>query len=281
MVKSSLRLPALAILTSLLVLGGCSTEKKEVLPDVSVTGARDAIVGVANFVGTRTISYRPAALVGIYTSMYYADGSYLPVLSARTGVMAQMQLHAKPSEESMENTYALLEEFGTILQIDIPDLLDRSTDRAFTLTEYQQGLANITTRAERRQGEVTEYIATLRTLQRDVKNKLNDENRAARKALDAGDFTAASEHQQAVAEFQLEVSKNDASQKQFTELKRYFDKLVPIAHARQKAIDENRELLIAGLKAVDVPGAQGVGAIEPGETNTRRRTTEETPFGTL
>ncbi len=280
MAKVSASSPARFLLGFTLLLAGCLGGSKENLPNVVVTGAKDAAVNVANFVGTRSLSYRPTALIGVYTSMYYADGRYLPVLSARSGVMAQMQLHAKPTDESLENTYALLEEFGTILQIDIPDLLDRSPDRATTLTEYQQGLANITTRAERRQTEVNDYIATLRTKQRDSKSQLNDENRAARKALDAGDFTGASEHQKAMSDLQLEISKNDAEQKQFTELDRYFDKLVPIAHARAQAIEQNREVLVAGLKAVDVPGAQGVGAIQPG-SGTRRNTTTNSPFGTL
>ncbi len=279
MVKTSARMSALALLGVFLILSGCSSETREALPKVAVSGARDAVVDATNFMAIRTISYRPAALIGIYTGMFYANGSYLPVHSARAGVMAQMQLHAKPSDESLDNTYALLEEFGTILQIDIPDLLDRSTDRATTLTEYSQGLANITTRAERRQNEVNDYIATLRTKQREAKNQLNNENRAARKALDAGDFAAASEHQKTVSELQLEISKNDADQRQFTELDRYFDKLIPIAQARSQAIEQNREVLLAGLKAVDVPGAAGVGAIQPGSTN-RRRTTTESPFGT-
>ncbi len=257
--RKSIVAPAILIL-ALLGLSGCTGASD--LPEVAVEGAREAVIDIAGFAATPPLSYRPTALLGVYASMFYANSDYLPVASARKGIEAQMLLHARPDETSMDNTYALLDEFGTVLQIDLPDLLNRSTDRTKTLNDYVSGLSNITARAERRFTETTDYLATLRTRDRDLRRGINDATRAARKALDLGDFASAAEQQRTAADLQKEAATVDSEEREFSSLHDTLERLIEIANNRQTAIARNREVLLAGLQVVDVPGSEAIGVLE-------------------
>ncbi len=264
--------PALGLIATL-GLSGCGGSD---LPDVAVEGARDAVIDIAGFVATPPLSYRPTALLGVYASIFYANSDYLPVASARKGIEAQMLLHRKPDQESLDGTYALLDELGTVLQIDLPDLLNRSQDRTKALNDYVTGLNNITVRAERRLTETTDYLGTLRTRDRDVRRGLNDANRAARNALDEGDFATASEQQRVASELQAEAATIDAEEREFSGLQDMLERLIEISRSRQDAIARNREVLLAGLQVVDVPGSESIGVLEEVGRN-RSRSTD--PFG--
>jgi septal ring factor EnvC (AmiA/AmiB activator) len=210
--------------------------------------------------------------------MLLADGANVPVKAAMMGIDAQLKLHALPTDENIDDLYSLLEQFGAVLHVDINDLLNRSENRAQTLDTYAQGLANITERSTRRLEDVKQQLADLKTQQATQRKNVSTISKDVSAAVKAKDYATAQQRQKDLADAQAELTTTESRLKEMQNVQSIFVELLGIAKERIAALDRNREILIAGLKVVDVPGVDDLGVIEG---KTRGRTKGFSPFGGL
>ena len=234
-----------------------------------VRGAKDAIL-FGDINDPRPVSRRPAAPLGIYTAIYLSSGGFYAVAGAVNAAMAQVKLTGKPSQDVLDTTLALLQEFDTVMQVDVTDLLNRSDNRAGTLDAYLQGLKNITARATQRTTEIEQYTTSLEKSRKELRGQVSAVDRAARDALKSQDYVLAGEKQQELGTLQGELAKTDSSLKQQQQVRNSYDELIKLSGTRIGAIEENREILIAGLKVNNVPGADSLGILET-QNGTRRK----------
>ncbi len=276
---------AAVLLTLPLLLSACgkSAQKEIVIPPgTTVMGARSAVLESLVFLGLSPVTVRPGALLSVYASIYLSDGVVVQVRAAMTGVDAQLKLQALPTEEHIDDLYALLEEFGAVLHVDVIDLLNRSDDRAKTLDAYSIGLQNITERSRRRADDVKQQIAIVKTEQQESRKAVSALDREVKAAVKAKDFASAQEKQQELLEAQTALTKVQFQQQELTAVQETFTELLDIADKRLAALNGNREVLIAGLRVVDVPGVDDLGVIQGRSTGgSRSRRGGITPFGGL
>lgn len=226
---------------------------------------------------------RPAELIGIYAAMYLGDGLTVPVRAAVLGVEAQIKIQSrKSSPQQLESLYGLLQEFAAVLHVDVVDLLNRSDDRVRTLDTYVIGLGNITERSRRRTEDLDEQIAALEAEQKTLKAEATKTGREHKNAITLNDYATAEELQATLNEQKGQLSTNDLQLDELYVLQDVFTELLEIAHARLLAIDGNREIIIAGLRVVDIPGVEDLGVIE-GKARSKRgsRGRGFNPFGGL
>ncbi len=237
---------------------------------LKVHGSKNAVL-FGDINDPRPVSRRPAAPLGIYTAIYLSSGGFYAAAGAVNAAIAQVRLTGKPSQDVLDTTIALLQEFDTVMQVDVTDLLNRSDNRAETLDAYLQGLKNITERATQRTTEIEQFTQSLEKTRKDLRSQVSAVDRAARDALKNQDYVLAGEKQQELGTLQGELAKTESSLKQQQQMDNSYDDLIKLAGLRIGAIEKNREVIIAGLRVNDVPGADDLGILET-QNGTRRRT---------
>ena len=205
---------------------------------------------------------RPAAALGTYVSYFLGKGAYPSVGSAMKGIEAQVRFLQAYNPLTSDDTFTLLQEFGNVLQVDVTDLLNRSTDRPHTLTAYTDGLRNITERAENMVKELENRAADLRTQGRDAHSQVSALQRSVDQAYRTQDYSTAGGLQQQLADAQTRVSQLTTEDTQVRNVENTYKRLIDVAQKRLNAIEENREVLIAGLTVVQLPGIEDIGVLE-------------------
>lgn len=249
-----------------LLLSGCLGNQT---PEIEVNGSRAALEHTLRLVAPLYRVTRAAAPLSVYVNLYLAGGGFVPVSAARAGVLAEARMHSRPTEEDLDDAFGLLQEFGLILQVDIPDLLNRSDDRSQTLDDYTEGLTNITERSRMRAASMTEYVARLTADRRTARTRVSDTERQIRQSLQDQDYVTAGGYQRDLGEAQSELSNIESELREQETLQSSFEELIAIADERLTAIEQNREVLVAGLKVVEIPGIENLGILE--QPRTRRR----------
>jgi len=265
-VKRTCILAASVLSASLLTLTGCggSNEsgqmpaplEKEAL---NVSGAKSAIFSLIMFSpaedATPAIT-RPGAALGLYVGVYLAQGTTLPVLGALIGVDTQLKLAESDNSVEKDETFVLLEEYGTVLQVDIIDTLNRSSERAKTLDKYIRSLEAMNARAQAKMDELDTKLAALKDERRDQRSVVRAIEREIRTAIKEENYSLAGPKQEQVTKEKAELSEIESKEKQIKNIRKIYDKLISVGSERALAITKNREVLIAGLKVIDVPGIE-------------------------
>lgn len=274
---SWLRASALLCCALALALSACGNDadSDETADDPDGSSVAIDAVGDIIVLGSEAPFLRPSAPMGIFTAVYMAKPFFLSTTAVK-GVAAQVLLHALPDEEQIETTYSLLDEFGSVIQVDITDVLNRSEDRAETLNDYLEGLRNITARSEQKATETDQYIERLETERRTLRGTVADLERSRRDAIENQDFAGAGEIQQDLSAEQAKLSTLEADLELQQNVLASFSDLLEVATNRIDAIDKNKEALIAGVRVVDVPGVENLGVLEGGR---RSRTRSRSTFG--
>jgi hypothetical protein len=256
---------SVAVIGSLL-LTGCL--KKQASPETiqtsNATNALSMTVNIASFVEP---FLRPSANLGLFTALYVSQSGFFPVIAALKGIAAEMQMHTSKDLGSDSETYALLQEFGGILRTDVPDLLNRSSDRPRTLNEYLAGLENITTRSQRKLDELTASITELTDDQKAKKARVSEIQSTIQKALRDKDYAGAAAEQQGLGEAQSALSQADSKLSVTKNVAKTYKDLLLISDRRKKAIEANREVIIAGLTVVQLPGIEDLDILEKGNSS--------------
>lgn len=260
---------SLMVITPLLCIslvscfGGTITETpKQEPPETSGAKAGALSTLLLNAPAKNLAGKRPSNTLGVYTSMYLAHGVFLPVQTATTGIDAQTQMWTGQTQPETSETFALLKEFGSILQVDIVDSLNRSQNREDTLDRYTRSLVNIMELAKRKMNELETLEEELRVQRNDQKKLVGDMEKAIQSAIKEENYEFASSKQEELVALKSDLTKIETKEDQTKDILKPYEKLMEIATERQNAIEKNRRILIAGLKVVDVPGIEGLEILE-------------------
>ena len=93
----------------------------------------------------------------------------------------------------------------------------------------------------------------------DIRKRLND-------AKVKNDFATSGSLQKDLVDAQTNVAQINAQQQETRDTLTTYKNLATIADERIKAIEENREALISGLKVVDIPGIDSLGILQGGSS---------------
>lgn len=246
----------------MIVLSACSGRQKAT--QISVSGGRSAVLTIHTIVNRDlppTI-VRSAALLGLYVSEYIATSAAAQgVESALLGVGVQSHLMETQGNVS-DPDFDLLQTFADALQVDVADLLNRSPDRRQSLDLYADALTNVATKANDRYKQIVNAIDELKKLNREHQSAKNVAARELKKALDDKAFSEASEKQKKLLEAEEALAESDLKLRELTELSKTLDKLLTLYGEKILAIEQNREILISGMKVVDVPGIEDLKIIQ-------------------
>lgn len=219
---------------------------------------------------------RPSALLGPYLAAFLS----LPLVNANhaavSGVLAVETMLHGDTAGFRDESYALLEELGLILQVDLVDHLNRSLERHMALDTFRTSLIDIATRAqehltttlEKRDNQATVEVRELRNRSTLIQRNLNS-------ALRDKDYATAGSHQAALSMVQGELAVASADQKEIRNVIKLFENSLDDAAIRLQAIDANRDALIAGVAVTDVTGAEDLGVLLDAPRRSRRPNPED------
>ena len=259
---------------SLTACGSGAGDPPENLPDAK--GALQGISASAVLASGLTEEQRPSAPLGIYISAYLSQGMFVSVESAIAGIDAGRKL-VSGQGGATDETFTLLQELGNILQVDVEDVLNRSTERRKALDEYLQSMHNIFVLSERKVSELTTAVDALEEEEREQRKAAQVIQREIDKALEQEDYTAVGSRQRDLAGAESALATITTKREQTSEVADVFTKLLDIAKERIIAIESNRVILIAGLKVIKLPGIEDLHILL--EKSRIQRNTSKKDFG--
>lgn len=246
------RLPAIALLSCTALIGLSACNK----------GAGTAQNSASSSSAASSIPALPSAPLGFYVSTYLAGGTTPAVTAPLTGVTAQEKLHTEYDPMKSTDTFALLQQLGNTLQVNIPDLLNRSTDRPGTLNTYFDALQNITERGKRTLTDLTTHLDSIQKDQKAQNSVVSDLQKRRDQASRSSDYATVGGLQQSLGDEQTKLAGIDADVKATKDTVQSFQTLLALADKRIAAITSNREILLSGLKVIDVPGTENLDIIQ-------------------
>ncbi len=259
-----------SLMVGVMLLSGCSQQEN---PSVQTTsGALSGVRTIDTLVtGVRALSNaRTTSLLGVFVSEYLTMvPTAMAANSALKGIDAQKQI-VQAQETIQDPDYDLLQAFADALQVDVADMLNRSSDRQKALDLYTEALSNVATRSNDRIKELRSQLGELKTLASTQNKDRNAADRELKKAIKDQDFDSAGEQQKNLTELQAAFAETDLKQKQVQSLVTTFDDLLTLFGSKILAIQQNREALIAGIRVVDVPGAEELQVLEKKRASSRR-----------
>lgn len=244
------------------------TSEEEIVEPTDVSGAKSALYSIKDLL-TVIQKERPSASMGVYGSLYLAQGIFLPVQGALKGIESHLRLIAGQTELATNETFALLQEFGSVLQVEIVDMLNRSSDRAEALNRYIQTLNNVAVLVERKATELETQVDQLKDQKKEEKKVESDLEKQLKTALKEDDYSIAGSLQQRLTAAKGELAKTEARLDQTEDILDRYEDLLKVAQERLDAMQNNREILIAGLKVIEVPGIEDLRILEPGSRRKR------------
>jgi chromosome segregation ATPase len=152
--------------------------------------------------------------------------------------------------------FELLTQFGAILQIDVPDMLNRNAFRAEALEEYTFTLGEFIEEAKREKAQLEVQKEEASDERRERRKEVTSLEKEARTAEREKNFAHVGEVQQALVGAKASAAEAEAKAEQISSLINAMEDLLEVAEERKTAIEQNREVLIAGLHIVEVPGIE-------------------------
>lgn len=255
----------LFVTSLLLMLSACGQQKSA--PEETrqgVSGGRSATVSIDQLISTtmKNRISRHAALLGVFISEYI---SFVQTSMASQGALNGISVDTHLMEQQSTITdpdFILLQAFADALQVDFVDLLNRSTNRQETLDTFMTSLTNVAARANERFQVLTGTLAEIKTQLRAQSKERSDAERDLKKAISKKDFSQAGEQQKSVLEKQQAYAETDLKAKQTDDIISTLNSLLTLYGEKSLAIKQNREVLIAGNRIVDVPGIEELQIIE-------------------
>lgn len=247
-----------------LLLAGCGEAVEP--EELRVSGAKIS-VSIMHILAKRPVQKnRPSGLLGIYSGLYTSQGIFLPVKSAIESMQAVINILKAQNNSTSSENFALLREVGEVLQVDIIDALNRSPNRVETIDTYTQSLRNTGILMERKieelqainevqKDEVREKRDITRSLERKLRNVLKDQ-----------EYAEASELEEQLIAANALYAEKQTTEDQTSDMINRFDTLLDVAAERLQAVEANREILIAGLRVIDVPGIADFNILEEGKS---------------
>lgn len=261
MMRSVIRHRFAALLVTALLLAACGGEDGTPSTIQTTAAPQSAAVALNLFLnpGSGTAGNRPGSVLSVYISMYLAHGPGTYTAATRG---AQIQAGLQEPVASTDEVYLVLQQLGAALQVNVPDLLNRSSTRRQTLDEYVKTLTNLTIESQR---QVTlleqreEILKDRRSEERDVATTIQrDLNRALRDK----DYSTAARKQQELQPAESTLRATEVEQDEVENILEIYEDLLELAAQRLDAIAKNREILIAGQQVVEVPGIDDLNILQ-------------------
>ena len=252
-----------ALLLPCIFLASCGGETPK---DLEVSGAKSGIAILQFLKEKAQEAQKPGGTLGVFTGLYLSQGIILPVKTAMMGIDIMRRFMEAEGQSNSDENFALLREIGGVLQVNIVDTLNRSTDRTTVLDQYIASLKNSTVLLDRKLAELT----VLQEKQReDVKEKrtiARDLERTLKNALKNQEYGNAADMEEDVAAASAASTEISTKYEQTGDMIDRMEALSAIASKRLQAIENNREIMIAGLKVINVPGISDLNILEEGKS---------------
>lgn len=261
----------LLTITGLVLLAACGRSDSG---PVVVEAASRALVPVLLLQRTNAVlpsQLRPAAAIGVMTSGFLALRS-LPAIGAALQGIAIQRMLLPPDRPVDDRVYGVLTELGSALEVDIPDYLNRSVDRAAALESYIETLTRLMQEADDQRTQLEQEIARLKAEEKEQKTRVRDLEKSARAAQKDGNYALAGSAQEELASASADLARTEAIVDQRDDTLSLYEDLLEVAGERLTAITQNREILIAGLRVIEVPGIEDLQILESGGTFRRMGT---------
>lgn len=241
------------------------------IPDVetAVIGAEESQDMLAAWADADRL--RPSALLGVFIADYLSHTAVYR--SALAGIQAQMEILFN-DDRIEDETYALLETLGSILQVDVNDMLNRSNGRARAFEAYVQNLADLGTQATAKKQGLEQELDGIQTERRDQRRDTAKLQSDLNQALREQDYASASGLQRQLIDAETALANIESKEDEQRSVIRLFEDLLEIADERLNAMQTNREALIAGIRVIEVPGVEDLGVLEQGRYRRRNSTFE-------
>lgn len=211
---------------------------------------------------------RPGALVGMYASHYLLHA--VTLRGAVRGVFANLDLMLDEEEEKTES-FALLEDIGTILQVDVPDLLNRSTSRSAAFDAYLEGLEDAIVTGEQYRQKLEQQLDDVYEERRAQRREASQIQSELNIALRSQDYGTAGELQEQLIEAEGALAEVQAREDEKRSIISLFEELLQVGLERRDAMVANREAILAGITVVELPGIDNLGILEQGGSRSRNR----------
>ncbi len=265
-------LASLCLFSILLVSCGKGESEEQEQP-LNIIGARIGVSSsyIASMRAQGTLSIRPSYTLGVFTSSYLAQGAFIVVRAAAQGIEAQRKLLAGQELPTSSETFALLQELGTVLQIDIVDVLNRASNRGTALNEYITSLKGAGNIGQRKQKELKQQEETFEKKRKEEKDALRDLESELRDVFRREDYGRAANIQEQIANAGASLAQTETKLRQTQDILDRYEELLGIAEERLSAIEGNREVLIAGLKVMEVPGIQDLDILDESKSFKSRK----------
>ncbi|MBP9774148.1 MAG: hypothetical protein KBD00_06030 [Candidatus Peribacteraceae bacterium] len=273
--QGKISLAIAGVSTLAILMTACNRPQTSVdLSTVHVQGGLRAVATIDQLLSHNVVRGLPrkGALLGVYVAQYLSQAILHPVHAAIGGVQAQSIIIQSGSSSANGPDFELLQIFGEQLNIDVSDTLNRSIDRQQALDTY---LTNLTATGKQANDRYTILLVQLKELQtqkRDADRENSTLKSDVQKAIKDKDFTLAGEKQKLQTESEKNASDLSANLLQTQNIVKSYDTLLTLFGQRTVAISKNRELLISGLKAVDIPGVDSLNIIQHEKGVTPRTT---------
>lgn len=185
--------------------------------------------------------------------------------SALDGVSAQMAFLSETTQEQDES-FALLETLGSILQVDVPDMLNRSPVRSTAFDVYVSNLQNLGKRAQTHLDGIIQHLDTMNDDRRTKRTAAAKTQNTLNRAIREGDFATASDLQKNLIDQEAEVAAIETEIDQERSIKNLFEDMLDVAEKRLTVMTANRAALLQGITVVDLPGAEDLGVLKGGRS---------------
>lgn len=250
----------IAVALSSLVFSGCFGSGNDAdMPDVFA--AKHAVRWTQGLAARDDISLgRSAPLIGPFAAAFLAMPDTM-VRGAMNAVDTVFDLFVR-KEVQQEEAFALLQELGSALSVQLFDVLNRSPDRAEALDTYVRTLGGLTADAQRRAVALDEEQDSLQDQQREVRNRVRDLEGDIRSATRDEDFATAGALQPSLNEQRKELANLEIEEDEVDELLDLYNDVLDVAVERLTAIQANRDAIIAGVTVTNIRGAEDLGVLQ-------------------
>lgn len=254
------------MLCGILVLSGCS--KESALPKKELEISKRGVLGVSHLTrpqtrDVRNLPARSPQLIGIYSTAFLTEKPQGIVTTALEGIRSIELLNSNETPpETTADIYAFMNAYQELLALNVHDVLNRAADRADALDRYIRTLKNfetsITEQITQHEARQEEFDTTLKLLNAERSSRTKE----AQAALKENDFTAAGTAQTAIRKLEQVIAETEVLSKENKNTLALLKKLQKAGTEKRTAVEDNREILIAGLRVKESPGTDSIGIVD-------------------
>lgn len=205
----------------------------------------------------------PSASLGVFAGSFLSHPPPPTVHAALQGVHAQHILILS-QKLPKDDTFELLEKLGGAATLSIPGLLNRSTDRRTSLEHYLTELREAIGKGKQKEKELEGKTAMLKQEHQERRGQVRDIERTLRRAMKQEEYAEVGTQQEELTRLESDLQQVKMNLDNTRDAAKILEKLIATSQERLVVIEQNRELLIAGLSITDVPGLEELGVVRRG-----------------